>query len=405
MRRLLSKLLVAAALLLAAADLVVLVYKAGRGGASSAAAAPKVPAPGMDRVVVYYLYGNIRCVTCKSMEAMTAKALKAGFQKEIERGALAFKVENYQAQGNERFIKEFGVVAASVVLVEEKAGKVVRWKNLEKIWDLTESQEEFGRYIRSETAAFLAGDKAGPVMDASASASGSSSWKELLLALAAAFGLGILTAISPCPLTTNIAAISFLGRQASSPRRVLASGVLYSLGRIMAYVALGAILVAGLLSAPGVSSFLSRHMNNLLGPVLVVSGLFILGLLDVHMGMLVPAGKLQGWAEKGGALTSFLLGVVFALAFCPTSAALFFGGLVPLAIKNSSPVFLPVAYGLATGLPVMLFAFVVALASNAVGRVFDSVVQVEKWTRRGAGALFIGVGVYYSIVFVFLSGW
>ncbi len=403
MRSLFTKIVLAAGLLLAAADVLVLALKTVRSSATEPSAHAQLSVK--DRVVAYYLYGNIRCVTCKGMEAMTADAIKTGFAKELEDGRLAFTIENYQTPGSERFIKEFGVVAASVVLTEEKAGKTVRWKNLENIWDLNESKEAFETYIKDETRVFLAGDKTGPNVNAPLPASSSSPWKELLLAVIAALGLGVLTAISPCPLTTNIAAISFLGRNASSPRRVLASGILYSLGRTAAYVALGAILVAGLLSAPGVSSFLSKHMNSLLGPVLIVSGLFILGLMDAHMGSVIPTDKLQVWAEKGGALTSFLLGVAFALAFCPTSAALFFGGLVPLAIKNSSPVLLPVAYGLATGLPVMLFAFVVALASNAVGRVFDRVVHVEKWTRRVAGVLFLTVGVYYSVIFVFRGGW
>lgn len=398
MRSLFPKFVLTAGLLLAAADVVVMAVKATRAPVNAVARGVR---PETDRIVAYYLYGNIRCVTCKGMEAMTAEALRDGFAEELKEGRLAFKVENYQVPGNERFIKEFGIVAASVVLAEEKTGKVVRWKNLEKIWDLNESKDKFEQYIKEETGAFLSGDKAEPIVGTPSPASGSSPWTELLLALAAAISLGLLTAISPCPLTTNIAAISFLGRHASSPRRVLASGILYSLGRTAAYVALGAALVAGLLSAPGVSSFLSKNMNSLLGPVLIVSGLFILGLMDARIGSVIPADKLQVWAEKGGALTSFLLGVVFALAFCPTSAALFFGGLVPLAIKNSSPILLPVAYGLATGLPVMLFAFVVALASNAVGRVFDRVTHVEKWTRRAAGVLFLAVGVYYSTRFIF----
>ncbi|MCY3019488.1 MAG: aromatic aminobenezylarsenical efflux permease ArsG family transporter [Planctomycetota bacterium] len=207
--------------------------------------------------------------------------------------------------------------------------------------------------------------------------------------------------MSPCPLATNVAAISFLSKRVTSPRQVLLSGLLYSLGRVVAYVVLGAILVAGLLSTPSVSAFLSKYMNSILGPVLVVAGLFLLELLELNWGTVFSAEKLQSRAEKGGLCTAALLGLVFALAFCPTSAALFFGGLVPLSVKMQSSVLLPSAYGFATGLPVVVFAILIAFASQAVGRWFNRLGQIELWMRRAAGALFIGVGVYYSLAYVF----
>lgn len=383
-----GKAILALGLLLVVADLSFLSVKWIGGGK------PKAEVENVQngtRTVAYYLYGNFRCVTCKSMEEMTREALSGS--------STPFIVENYQAPGKERFIKDFGVVATSLLLVEEKDGKPVSWKNLERIWGLSSSKDEYIKYVRAELTSFLAGDKTAMT---SGPESGHS-FGAFLLALATAFGLGLMTAISPCPLTTNIAAISFLGRHASSPKRVLLSGLLYSLGRTLAYVILGAILVSGLLSAPGLSSFLSKHMNSLLGPVLLLAGLFILELLNFNMGGISFSGKLQVYAEKGGFIHSLLLGVVFALAFCPTSAALFFGGLIPLALKYSSSLWLPVSYGIATGLPVMIFAFVVALASNAVGKVFDNVVAVEKWTRLIAGAIFICVGVYYSIFTIFLA--
>ncbi len=387
MPKALSKSILVIGLLLVVADMAFLSVKwLGCGKAEA-----KASVQAANGVAAYYLYGNFRCVTCKSMEAMTREAL--------EGSGTPFIVENYQAPGKERFIKDFGVVATSLLLVEEKDGKPLRWKNLERIWDLSGSKDEYIKYVRAELASFLAGDKAA----AAAEPEGGRSLGALLLALATAFGLGLMTAISPCPLTTNIAAISFLGRHASSPKRVLLSGLLYSLGRTLAYVALGAILVSGLLSAPGLSSFLSKHMNSLLGPVLLLAGLFILELLNFNLGGISFSEKLQAYAEKGGFIHSLMLGVVFALAFCPTSAALFFGGLIPLAIKYSSALWLPVSYGIATGLPVMLFAFVVALASNALGKVFDNVVVVEKWTRLVAGVVFLGVGAYYSVFTIFLA--
>lgn len=387
MPKALSKSILIIGLLLAVADIVFLSVK-WLGGGNPAATEESRAGSG---VTAYYLYGNFRCVTCKGMEAMTREALSGS--------STPLVVENYQAPGRERFIKDFGVVATCLLLVEEKEGRPVRWKSLDRIWDLSGAKDEYIKYVRAELASFLAGDKP---MTTSGPEDGRS-FGAFLLALATAFGLGLMTAISPCPLTTNIAAISFLGRHAASPKRVLLSGLLYSLGRTLAYVILGAVLVSGLLSAPGLSSFLSKHMNSLLGPVLLLAGLFILELLNFNMGGVSFSGKLQSYAERGGFVHSLLLGVVFALAFCPTSAALFFGGLIPIAIKYSSALWLPLSYGIATGLPVMLFAFVVALASSAVGKIFDNVVAVEKWTRLIAGIIFIGVGAYYSIFTILLA--
>ncbi len=390
-----GKALLAFALLLAVADFAFLSAK-WLGGAKPHAVAANVHAG--SRTAAYYLYGNFRCATCKSMEEMARESLTRGFPKELSDGSLALLVENYQAPGNERFITDFGVLAPSLLLVEEKGGKTIRWKNLERIWDLSGAKGEFIGYVRDETSAFMSEEAAAVVKPAVEA----SSWG-FIFALAAAFGLGIATSISPCPLTANIAAISFLGRQASSPKRVLLSGVLYSLGRTLSYVILGAALVSGLLRAPWLSSFLSAHMNSLLGPILLIAGLFILGLLSFNICGIPFSGRLQAYAEKGGLVHSFLLGAVFALAFCPSSAALFFGGLIPLAVKHSSSLWLPVSYGIATGLPAMLFAFVVALASNALGRVFDNVTALEKWARIAAGAIFLGAGAYYSVFAIFLA--
>jgi cytochrome c biogenesis protein CcdA len=213
--------------------------------------------------------------------------------------------------------------------------------------------------------------------------------------------LGVLTSISPCPLATNIAAISFIVRDTTRPRRVLFTGVLYTLGRMFAYLILGALLVASLLSIPDVSNALQTHMNKILGPVLILVGMVLLDLLPLRFSTACGAGRLGRWAQSAGMWSSLPLGMVFALAFCPVSAALFFGSLIPLAVSTRSHFALPSLFGIGTGLPVFVFAVVIALSAQSVGRVFKKLAQVEKWARWVTGAIFIAVGTYLSLVHIF----
>ena len=164
---------------------------------------------------------------------------------------------------------------------------------------------------------------------------------EGLVGIASALWLGVLTSVSPCPLATNVAAMSFVGRRLASPRAVLASGLLYTLGRALTYAVLGGLLVASLLNAPVVSSLLQKYMNKLVGPLLIVVGVFLLELVSLPRGRGGVAETLQGRVERAGVWGAGLLGVLFALTFCPVSAALFFGSLLPLAVKEQSSVLLP----------------------------------------------------------------
>jgi cytochrome c biogenesis protein CcdA len=221
------------------------------------------------------------------------------------------------------------------------------------------------------------------------------------LAVVTALWLGILTSVSPCPLATNIAAISFVGRRVEHPRQVVAGGALYTLGRSATYVVLGAALVFSLISAPYVSNFLQTYMNKVLGPVLVLVGMFLLGLLQIRWGGPGVAAAMEHRARRTGLWGAFLLGIGFAMSFCPVSAALFFGSLVPLAVQNESAILLPTIYGVGTALPVVVFAIVVALGAHSLGRLFDQVTRVERWARRVTGVVFVGVGIYLSLVYIF----
>lgn len=215
--------------------------------------------------------------------------------------------------------------------------------------------------------------------------------------------LGILTSISPCPLATNIAAVSFIGSDAT-PRRAALCGLAYTVGRMAAYLALGVVLVAGLLSSVWLSQFLQRHMNRILGPVLILTGMVLLDLLKVRSAGSEVGDGLRRRAAKGGAAGACALGFAFALSFCPVSAALFFGSLIPLALKFGSPVAFPLLYGAGTGIPVLLFAGLIAFASQSVGRAYERLVRAERWGRRVTGVIFIAVGIYYVLVYIFEVG-
>lgn len=219
----------------------------------------------------------------------------------------------------------------------------------------------------------------------------------MLLGLGTALWLGILTSISPCPLATNIAAISFIGKQVGDTRKVILSGLIYTLGRVVAYLLVGIIVVVGILSIPGISNFLQEYMNKILGPLLIVVGIVLLGLIKVIWSNVAGSEWVQSKAEKNGVWGAGLLGVVFALSFCPVSAALFFGSLIPLAVGVGSTIAYPSVYGIGTGLPVIIFAILLAYGTKAVGKAYNKLKQFEYWARRITGAVFIIVGIYYTL--------
>ncbi|MBN2713718.1 MAG: sulfite exporter TauE/SafE family protein [Planctomycetes bacterium] len=231
--------------------------------------------------------------------------------------------------------------------------------------------------------------------------------EEWLVPVASAFWLGILTSISPCPMATNLAAISYVGRRVDKPRSVFYAGMLYTGGRTLTYLVLGVLLVSSLLSVPMISHVLQKYMNMFLGPILIIAGMVLLELISFNLGGDGISKSLHEKAESLGLYGAGMLGIVFALSFCPTSAALFFGSLLPLALKEQSGVVLPAIYGIATGLPVLVFSVLLATGANRLARAYNLAVSFEKWARRITGVLFIVVGIYYSLVYAFgLSlGW
>ncbi|MGV8124790.1 MAG: aromatic aminobenezylarsenical efflux permease ArsG family transporter [Candidatus Xenobiia bacterium LiM19] len=223
--------------------------------------------------------------------------------------------------------------------------------------------------------------------------------ESILAGALSAIWLGILTSISPCPLASNIVAISFIGRQVGKTGRVLLAGLFYTVGRALTYVILAVLLVSSLLSTPEVSMFLQEWMNKVIGPLLVLVGLVLLEVINLSMfrGRGI-SDSLKQKIEKSGIWGAGLLGIVFALTFCPVSAALFFGSLIPLCLAGAgSKVLYPALYGLGTALPVIVFAFIIAFSAQSVGKAFNSLTKVELWARRITGGVFIIAGIYLSL--------
>jgi len=224
-------------------------------------------------------------------------------------------------------------------------------------------------------------------------------WAVMLLS---AFWFGILTSISPCPLATNVAAISYISKGIQSPYCVFGTGLAYTIGRMLSYLVLGVILVGSLLSSVTVSVLLQKYMNLLLGPILILVGMFLLELLTLDLpgnGALIE--KIKAKINPQGYIGALLLGVLFALSFCPTSAALFFGSLLPLALESQSSITLPAIYGLATGLPVLVFAILLGISANRVAKAYNHILAFEHWARKITGVVFIIIGGYYAWVNIF----
>jgi len=212
-----------------------------------------------------------------------------------------------------------------------------------------------------------------------------------------AFVLGLMTAISPCPLATNVSAVGFISRDIENKKRVFKSGVIYTLGRAFSYTLLALILYFGA-NKMNISLLFQGWGEKLLGPVLVLIGLFMLGAIKLNIPGLSNINDKLGEKAKNSYWGSFLLGAVFALAFCPYSGVLYFGMLIPITVTSASGLYLPAVFAFATGIPVLLFAWMLAYAMHNVSKTFNRIRAFELWFRRIVSVLFIGVGLYYSYI-------
>jgi len=220
------------------------------------------------------------------------------------------------------------------------------------------------------------------------------------LPIVSALWFGILTSISPCPLASNIAAVTYISRGFSRTSSVVIAGAVYTLGRVITYCVLGALISSSLLNIPRVSHFLQTAMPKVLGPVLILAGLLLLGIFSFSFsGPSISEKAAHRWKD-GGMPGALFIGILFSLSFCPVSAALFFGSLIPLTLKSAAPVMLPTVFGIGTGLPVLFFAFVIALGIKNLSRFFQAVSKTEVWVRRITGLLLILVGIYYIVTYI-----
>lgn len=216
-----------------------------------------------------------------------------------------------------------------------------------------------------------------------------------------AFILGLLTAVSPCPLATNITAIGFIGKDIENRHRIFINGLLYTLGRVVTYTVLGFILIPILregASMFAVQKAVSKYGEILIAPLLIVIGIYMLDLIKLNIPKISINGEYVKKRTKGswGAL---FLGIIFSLAFCPSSGIFFFGMLIPLSAAEAGGYLLPVVYAIATGLPVILVAWVLAYSVAGLGKFYNRIQVFEKWFRKIVAILFIAVGIYYAVIF------
>jgi cytochrome c-type biogenesis protein len=211
-----------------------------------------------------------------------------------------------------------------------------------------------------------------------------------------AFLLGLMTAISPCPLATNITAIGFISKDIEDRNRVFLNGLFYTLGRAITYTALALIIYSGI-DQLKFSGFFQRYGEKFIGPLLIIIGLIMLNVIKINFpGFSKLTSGMQNKA-RWSYFDALLLGLVFALAFCPYSGVLYFGMLVPMTVASASGLYLPVVFAIATGIPVIIVAWILAYTVSGVGNVYNKIKSFELWFRRLIAVLFITVGVYYII--------
>lgn len=213
--------------------------------------------------------------------------------------------------------------------------------------------------------------------------------------LLSAFVLGIMTSISPCPLATNITAIAYISKDIKTPKHTLASGLIYTLGRSISYTLLATLIYFGL-SSFEVANIFQGWGDKVLGIVLILIALVMFDVIEINFSSKSKKiEKIKEWLATKGHIGTLLLGVLFALAFCPYSGVLFFGILIPLVLKSAESLLLPSLFALGTGLPVVIFSFILAFSVEKVGKMYNVMGKIEKVMRYGVATIFLITGIYY----------
>lgn len=213
--------------------------------------------------------------------------------------------------------------------------------------------------------------------------------------IVSALVLGLLTAISPCPMATNITAIGFIGKDLGNKNRVFYNGLIYTLGRTFSYTALALILFLGT-DQLRISGIFQQYGVKIVGPFLLIIGIFMLGIIKLNFPAFNNISERFQNRNKFNYWDVFLLGVIFALAFCPYSGVLYFGMLIPLTVSTSG-LHLPVVFAIATGIPVIIFAWLIAYTISGVGTLYKRIKSFEYWFRKLVAVIFIGIGIYYIV--------
>jgi cytochrome c-type biogenesis protein len=215
-----------------------------------------------------------------------------------------------------------------------------------------------------------------------------------------AFLLGLMTAISPCPLATNITALAYISKDVENRKTVFMNGLLYTLGRALSYTILGLIIYLGA-SKFHVSRAVQANGERWLGPLLIIIGILMLDIIKLPGS---SGNIMQRFADKiklGSGWGALMLGMLFALAFCPYSGVLYFGMLMPMVLSQTSGLLLLPDFALATGLPVIILAWVLAFSLSGVGKFYNRLKIFEVWFRRIVAVLFILTGIYFLWIFYF----
>ncbi len=346
-----------------------------------------IPPGDVEQVELLYFHPRFRCVSCNNVEKYAKEVAETGFKQEVEDGKLKFKSLGIEDSENKDLIEELGVTGSSLYVVVTGGGERED-REIKSIWLHWNDPEKSKEIITTELEGVFHGGN------------GDSSSLPLsgIPIVLAAFLLGLLTAISPCPLATNIAALSYVSKKLDNRRYTVLASVLYTAGRMFAYSLIGVILILIGLSASKVSLFFQDYGDKVLGPLLILFGLVMLDVLKISLFKGRVTAAIQEKTGDWGLVSSFLLGVLFALAFCPYSAILFFGILIPIALESGAGVTLPAIYGLGTGLPVMVFAVALSLGVSELGKHIARIQRFEKYFRGFAGVVFIGVGIYYLVI-------
>ncbi len=221
------------------------------------------------------------------------------------------------------------------------------------------------------------------------------------MASLSAFWLGLLTSVSPCPLATNIAAVGLISQEVTRPAKVLGAAAAYMAGRMLTYAALAFVLTVGLLAIPDVSFFLEKHANSILGPALILAGMLILDMVRLPLPDFNKSTVAGFLTRRCGPAAPFAMGAIFALAFCPVSGALYFGSLIPLAIRFKSPLALPLVYAAGTALPALLASILLSAGAKSLGETLNLMAAFESKARKATGVVFIAAGIYLSLKYAF----